>query len=404
MRGVELLRHRELPRLIGRAETSPDAGQPPPLSYFDRTRWRRQPPSDLTEGGPASLGDRLRQRRPELGLTQAQPGNRFGVGRGEQQRLSRRPEVDRRAYEACLRGRFFMERYELEHVHAMSEQAQAIAPDWAPSYVGLANYYTTLPFVTDIPPVDVLPKARAAVVRALELDETLAEAHAAHAYIQAYFEWDWQGAEKEFKRALALQPNYADAHFSYSRFLASRGRMDEAIAQIQMAVALDPLTPSLRANVAPLNYFRGRYPEALSQLTAVLRADSTDIIARWGLGLVKEQLGNPAEAIAIFEPIAGVSANRLSSLGHAYAVAGQTAKARAILDTLEVRATRSYVPAYWFALLHAGLGEHDQALTSLERAYQERSTVLAYLRIDPRLAPLHALPRFQALVMRLGGE
>lgn len=241
------------------------------------------------------------------------------------------------------------------------------------------------------------------MVKALEFDESLAEAHAAHAYIQAYFEWDWQTAEKEYRRALALQPNYADAHFSYSRFLASRGRLDEAIGQIQQAIALDPLTPSLKANTALLNYFGGRYPEALAQLTTVLQTDSTDIIARWGLALVKEQLGSPAEAIAILEPIAGVSPNRLSSLGHAYAIAGRTAQARAVLDTLEARAARGCVPAYWFAILHAGLGEGEEAMTWLERAYQERSTVLAYLHLDPRLRPLHQLPRFQALVKRLGG-
>lgn len=338
-----------------------------------------------------------------LALTIARE-TRTELARDEQKRLSRRPEVDRRAYEAYLRGRFYMEQGELEQARTQFEQAQAIAPDWAPSYVGMANYYTTLPFVSDIPPVDVLPKARAAVVRALDLDETLAEAHAAHAYIQAYFEWDWQAAEKEYQRALALQPNYADAHFSYSRFLASRGRLDEALAQIQQAITLDPLTPELKANTALLNYFGGRYPEALAQLTTVLRTDSTDVISRWGLALVKEQLGNPREAIAILEPIVGASPNRMSSLGHAYAMAGRTAQARAVLDSLEARAGRSYVPSYWFALLHVGLGEREQAMTSLERAYEERSTVLAYLRIDPRLAPLHELPRFQALVKRLGGE
>jgi len=325
------------------------------------------------------------------------------LGRDEQRRLSRRPEVDRRAYETYLRGRFYMEQDELEQAREMFEQAQVIVPDWAPPYVGLANYYTTLPFVSDTPPIDVLPKARAAVVKALELDETLAEAHAANGYIQAYFEWDWRAAEQEFRRALALQPNYADAHFSYSRFLASRGRLDEAIAQIQQAIALDPLTPSLRANTALLNYFGGRYPEALAQLTAVLQTDSTDVVARWGLALVKEQLGSPTEAIAILEPIAGASLNRMSSLGHAHAMAGRTAQARAVLDSLDARATRSYVPAYWFALLHVGLGEREEAMRSLERAYEERSSVLAYVRLDPRLAPLRDLPRFQALVKRLGG-
>jgi serine/threonine-protein kinase len=329
---------------------------------------------------------------------------RTELGGDEQKRLLRQPDVDRRAYDAYLRGRFFVEQDELEQARAMFEQAQAIAPDWAPPYVGMANYYTALPFVSDTPPVDVLPKARAAVVKALDLDESLAEAHAAHAYVLAYFEWDWQAAEKEYRRALALQPNYADAHFSYSRFLASRGRLDEALAQIQQAVTLDPLTPSLRANTALLNYFGGRYSDALTQLTAVLKTDSTDIIARWGLGLVKEQLGSPAEAIAIFEPIVGSSPNRISSLGHAYAIAGRTEQARAALDTLTARAARTYVPAYWFALVHVGLGEKEEAITWLERAYQERSTVLAYLRLDPRLEPLRDHPRFLALLHRLGGD
>jgi tetratricopeptide (TPR) repeat protein len=339
----------------------------------------------------------------ELALAIAR-ATRTELGGDEQRRLSRQPNVDRRAYDAYLRGRFFVEQDELERARAMFEQAQAIAPDWAPPYVGMANYYTALPFVSDTPPIDVLPKARAAVVKALDLDETLAEAHAAHAYIQAYFEWDWQAAEKEYRRALALQPNYADAHFSYSRFLASRGRLDEAIAQIQLAITLDPLTPSLRANTALLNYFGGRYAEALAQLTAVLKTDSTDIIARWGLGLVKEQLGSPAEAIAVFEPIAGASPNRLSSLGHAYAMAGRTKQAHAVLDTLTARAARSYVPAYWFALVHVGLGDKEEAITWLERAYVERSTVLAYLRLDPRLEPLRGHPRFQALLQRLGAD
>jgi serine/threonine protein kinase/tetratricopeptide (TPR) repeat protein len=322
----------------------------------------------------------------------------------ERSRLDARQEVDQRAYESYLRGRFYLDGGELERARAMFEQAEKIAPNWAPPYVGLANYFTSLPFFSDVAPAVVLPKARAALVQALALDETLPEAHAANAYIRAYYEWDWRAAEQEFRRALELRPNYADAYFSYGRFLASRHRLDEAIAQLGRAVELDPLSPSLQANRALLDYFAGRYDAASSRLREILKSDSTDITVKWGLALVLEQQGRPNEAIALLEPITGSSLLRKSSLGHAYAVAGRTTRARSVLAELRTQATRRYVPSYWFALVHAGLGERDQALRYLERAYEERSTVLAYLLIDPRLASLRDDPRFLALARRLGGE
>jgi eukaryotic-like serine/threonine-protein kinase len=322
----------------------------------------------------------------------------------ERSRLDVRHEVDQRAYEAYLRGRFHLDRGELEQARMQFELASQIAADWAPPYVGLANYYTSLPFFTDVSPADVLPKARRMLSQALELDETLAEAHAANAYIRAYYEWDWRSAEQEFRRALELRPNDADAYFSYSRFLASRRRLDEAIAQLGRAVELDPLSLPLQANRALLDYFAGRYDEAGTRLRKILKSDSTDALAKWGLALVAEQQGRPEETIALLEPISGSSLNRKSSLGHAYAVAGKLSQARSVLASLRAAAAHSYVPSYFFALVYAGLGQRDQALHYLERAYEERSTVLAYLLIDPRLAPLRDNPRFVALAGRLGGE
>jgi eukaryotic-like serine/threonine-protein kinase len=321
----------------------------------------------------------------------------------ERTRLDVRGEVEQRAYDAWLRGRFHLERGEMEQARTLFEEASRIAPSWAPPYVDLANYYTSLPFYSDIAPAVVLPKARAALVQALALDETLPEAHAVNAYIRAYYEWDWRAAEQEFRRALELRPNYPDAYFSYGRFLASRHRLDEAIAQVGRAVELDPLSIPLQANRALLDYFAGRYDEAERRLRELLGRDSTDVLVKWGLALVAEQQGRLRETFALLEPISQVSLLRKSSLGHAYAVAGRTAAARGVLSALRAAEARGYVPSYYFALVHAGLGERDQALRYLERAYEERSTVLAYLLIDPRLATLRDDPRFIALARRLDG-
>ena len=350
-------------------------------------------------GGLGELPDL--QREITLAITGSIKADLKGA---ERNRLDVRREVDRRAYDDYLRGRFYLDRGEMEQARALFEHAGQVAPSWAPPYVGLANYYTALPFYTNVAPAEVLPKARAALAQALRLDETLAEAHAANAYIRAYYEWDWRAAEQEFRRAIELRPNYADAYFSYSRFLASRRRLDEAIAQLGRAVELDPLSLSLQANRALLEYFAGRYDEAERRLREVLKTDSTDVLAKWGLALVAEQQGRSSQAIALLEPIVGSSMLRQSSLGHAYAVAGRTDRARRVLAKLQETSARSYVPAYWFAVVHAGLGNRDEALHHLERAYQERSTVLAYVLIDPRLASLRNDPRFVALTRRLEGE
>jgi len=350
-------------------------------------------------GGMEDLPDL--QRQITLAITTAIKADIKGA---ERSRLALRHKVDQRAYDSYLRGRFFLDRGEMDRARQMFDAAAGIAPGWAPPFVGLANYYAALPFYTNVSPAEVLPRAREALGQALRLDETLAEAHAVSAYIRAYYEWDWRSAEQEFRRALELRPNYADAYFSYSRFLASRRRLDEAIAQLERAVALDPLSLSLQSNRALLDYFAGRYDQAERRLRDVLQSDSTDLLAKWGLALVQEQQGRPKDAIAVLEPIIGSSLNRKSSLGHAYAVAGDTARARGILAELKQAAAQSYVPSYWFAVVYAGIGDHDQALRYLQRAYDERSTVLAYLLIDPRLAPLRSDNRFVTLAHRLSGE
>jgi TolB-like protein/Flp pilus assembly protein TadD len=325
----------------------------------------------------------------------------------ERSRLSARSPVAPRAYEAYLRGRFLLDEGSekgLREALVQFNKALELQSDYAAPHAGLASCYAILPFYSSLSPAEVLPKARAAAERAVELDASLAEAHASLAYVRAYYEWDWRAAEREFRKALELRPSFADAHFSYSRFLAASGRMAEAIAEIREAEALDPRELSLKANKALLYYFDGRYDEALEPLLELAQANPQLSIAHWGVGLAYEQKGASREALDSLEQAARLSKglNIQSSLAHAQAIFGQRDKARQALSRLQERARASYVPSYHFAIIYAGLGEHDRAVDWLERAYQERSTVLAYLRLDPRLAPLRSDPRYAELVKRLG--
>ena len=325
----------------------------------------------------------------------------------ERSRLGATRPIDPKAYEAYLLGRFSLDQGTEESLKSALEQftkALQIQPDYAAAHAALASYYAILPFYSSLSPAEVFPKARAEAEKSLEIDESLAEAHASLAYIRAYYEWDWQKAEHEFRRALGLRPSYADAHFSFSRFLAAAGRMDEAIAEIRRAQELDPRSVPLKANTALLFYFSGRYDEALDQLFEVRKLDPNLPLAHWGIGLTYEQKGQREKAIESLRKATSLSKslNLQSSLGHAYALFGKRAEAQAILDMLRERSRQSYVPSYFSALIYAGLGDKDHAFEWLERAFQERSTVLAYLRLDPRLAPLRSDPRFAELLRRIG--
>ncbi|HTL29254.1 MAG TPA: protein kinase [Tepidisphaeraceae bacterium] len=324
----------------------------------------------------------------------------------EKSRLTTSAPVDVKAYEAYLLGRFFLDQGTEESLNKAKDQftkALEIQNNYAAAYSGLASYYAILPFYSSLSPAEVFPKARATAEKSLQLDEGLAEAHASLAYIRAYYEWDWTAAEREFRRALELRPSYADAHFSFSRFLAAAGRMDEAVAEIRRAQNLDPRSLSLKANQALLAYFGGHYDDALKELHDVRELDPTLPLAHWGLGLTYEQKGMEKEAITALVKATSLSQslNLQSSLGHAYAQFGRQAEAREILKMMKERSGQSYVPSYYFVLIHTALGETALAFEWLERTYQERSTVLAYVRIDPRLAPLRSDPRFSRLLARL---
>ena len=327
----------------------------------------------------------------------------------EESRLQTARAVNPEAHDAYLRGRFYWNRGEppdLDKARQYFQQALEKDPLYAPAYAGLADYYSVLPFYMNSLPQEVFPKAKAAVVKALELDDSLAEAHASRAYIQTYYDWNWKDADKEFQRALALNPNDATVHHRYSRYLSSMGRIAEALKEIKHAEELDPISPLIKANIGVVYYFGRNYDAAIDQLRSLLKENPNLSVAHWGLGLAYEQKGMQPEAVWEFEKADAISkhhsSNTLASLGHAYATAGHKAKVENILQDLRQLSKQEPVSGYQFALVFAGLGEKDRAVTALEKAFHERSTLLTYLKMDPRFDTLRSDPRVLALERRIG--
>ena len=324
-----------------------------------------------------------------LKLSSEQPGN-----------TNTNPE----AFDLYLRGRYALDQANEDQLHlALVYFRQGIEkdPHYAPLYAGLADAYARLPFYTDTRPSEAFPKSKDAAATALRLDPALADAHASMAYVMNYYDWNRAGAEEEFKHALRLNPSDAAAHFAYGRFLASMGRVDEARAQLSRASELDPLSLVIQSNIGMIAYFARHYDEALQQLQQVLVLDPKFPVAYWGIGMCYEQQKKYPEAIAQFQKgieISGRSDNGIASLAHAYGLAHQDSEALKILTELQENSKTKYVSSYQFALIYLGLGQNDRAMLALQDAVRERSTLLGYLKMDPRFDPLRSDPRFRQLL------
>jgi eukaryotic-like serine/threonine-protein kinase len=332
---------------------------------------------------------------------------RIKLTASEEARLQKSRPVNPQAHDAYLRGRYFRRKGSLENIEKARqyfEQALNFDPLYAPAYAALADYYSVLPFYTGARRDEVLPKAKAAVTRALELDDSLAEAHSSLAYIYTYYDWDWARGDQEFQRALQLNPNDAAVRHRYSRYLSSLGRIDEALREIKHEQELDPLSQVARANVGMIYYFARRYDSAMKPLNDVLKEDPKFDTAYWGLGLIYEQKGMPAEAVAQMEKAAALSPdpNTMASLAHAYGIAGQKEKAHKVLEDLQGQAKKENISGYQFAVIFVGLGEQEKALAELEKAFKERSTLLGYIRMDPRFDPIRSDARFIDIQRRIG--
>ena len=326
----------------------------------------------------------------------------------EQRRLATRRTVNPLAYEAYLRGRYYWNRRtpaELRRGIEFFQQAIEADPTYAEAYAGLADSYSVLADQSAMRPSEGFAIARAAIERALEIDDQIAEAHTSLGFLRGFSDWNWAGAEQSYRQAIALNPGYATAHQWYAEILVTQARFDEALEAARRAHSLDPLAFIIGTTVGDALYFARRYDEAIAQLRATIDMEPRFVPAHNDLGRVLVQIGRYEEGIAEFQTalqLAGGESKTSAGLAHACALAGRAAEARSILANLEARADTGLVSLHAIAVIHLALGEIEPAFTWLERAYRERDRALVWAKVHPRLDGLRPDPRFEALLRRMG--
>ena len=327
----------------------------------------------------------------------------------EDARLGRARRVNPEAHELYLQARYHWNKRTEESVRkalAYFQRAIDLDPTYAQGYAGLADAYNILGYYNVLAPSEAYPKGKAAAVKALELDDSLAEPHAALGVVRRDFEWDWPGAQREFQRANELNPGYVEAYHWRSTLLAMLGQHEEALLEKKKALAMDPLSVVIRTDLARMFYFHREYDRAIEQYRAALDMDPNFSSAHLWLAQAYEQKGLFDESIASLESgrrLSGDSAYALARLAVGHALAGHGEEARTILNrlTLLVR-ERKYVSPHDIAMIHAALNETDHAFAWMERALEERSVWLGYLNVEPQWDSLRSDPRFQGLLRRIG--
>ncbi len=323
------------------------------------------------------------------------------------ERLTKRYTENNEAYEAYLKGRYMWNKRTVDSLQKSLlyfQQAIRLDPNYSLAYVGIADTYTLLSFFTLAAPSDAFPKAKEAAEKALAIDNTLAEAYTALGQYKAYYEWDWNGAEVEFQKGIALNPNYPLLHHWRSLNLIAMGRMDDARAAMQRALELDPLLLVSNVNLGRIDYYEGRYDQAIKQYQRALELDKDFMRTHLRLGLAYVQQGRYHEALAEYNKaleIAGDTPQIRAHIAHVLAVSGKKSEALIELAKLQERAKRQYVPPYDIALIYVGLGENDKAFAWLEKAYDDHSTEMIYFKVEPMLARLRSDQRYQNLLRRM---
>jgi serine/threonine-protein kinase len=321
----------------------------------------------------------------------------------DQEVLTKRHTSDARAYELYLKGRFQWNKRNADGLYKAIEffnQAIEIDPQYALAYAGLADCYNLLDIWAGLPTNETFPRAKSAAQKALAIDDRLAEAHTSLAYAIHTYEWDWPAAEREYKRAVELNPNYATAHQWYAEFLTANGRFDEAAEQGKKALDLDPMSPIINAVVAFNSTMARRYDVAIQQGVRTTQLFPDFMPGHAYLGLALLESGKPREAIKAFE-----DSQKLQDivvvftwLIRAHLAAGDTTTATRLTAELEARGKREYLPPYYMAALHAHRGDKTRAFAELDRALRERTGALVWTKVDPALDPLRGDARFTKFV------
>ena len=347
-------------------------------------------------------------RVPEDVARQISSTLRLRLTQEQQARLDRPETADPEAYRLYLKGRFHWNKRTAEGFRKgieLFEQASARDRTYALPQVGLADSFALMAAYSVRPPGEAMTRARAAAQRALELDESLAEAHASLGLVKLLHDWEWDEAERRFRRALALKPGLATAHHWFAEFFMARGRTEEALAELQRAEELDPLSVIVPTDRCRALFFARRYPEALASCRRALDADAAFVPALITQGWVLEETGRHAEALAAFRDVARLLGNdphARTLIARSTALAGDAPAARRMLAEVEEEARKRYISPYSLALVHAALGEKDAAFRELDRALAERSSWMTYLAVNPRLDALRGDPRFADALERVG--
>jgi serine/threonine-protein kinase len=333
---------------------------------------------------------------------------RLKLTRAEKKRLTKHQTDDAEAYRLYLKGRHHWNQWTEEGFYKAIEYFQKAVekdPSYALAHAGLADSYVLVGWNSYLPPKEAFPKGKMAAMAALRLDPDLGEAHTPLAAVLWLHDWQWQEAQKEFKRSLAVNPAYPTANWWYAEYLMTMGRHVEAIAKMKNGQELDPLSLIISVAIGWAFYMARQYDEAIEQLRRTVELDPNYPVTYWILGLLLRKMDRYELAIAEGEKgvkLSGSSSLMRAALAQTLATAGRRKKAIQILDDLTKLTKKKYVAPYFFAGIHIGLGEDDRAIEYLEKAYEEHSHWLIYLHVDPSMDRLRSNPRFHDLLRRVG--